>query len=273
MKTLTDFLGREYGPGDLVIYGVAPGRSVNMVVGRVTEIYEVYQSRDTYRWKCLADGEQAPLKTRYGWLDAAGTVHPERAEGLTWREYETDEREETHVRVKIQPLGASRWEQHSGHDYWVDTRTGKRIDPTRGTRHIKTPGHYVFADGRVLDLDKLRAMHEKKWADPRKAVRSYNYPRDSFDAVFARQYHVNSGAPGEIRLYGPERDQDYRTDEQKARIQLWWVPDVYHDYVEERHEAPKAVTIEVIRNIVRWDGPDPSQVKGAFYGSPEAEAK
>ena len=47
---------------------------------------------------------------------------------------------------------SSRWEQHSGHDYYVDNRTGKRISPWTD-EHIKTHGHYknVHTGERKLD--------------------------------------------------------------------------------------------------------------------------
>lgn len=44
--------------------------------------------------------------------------------------------------VTVQPLMSARWEQHSGQTRYVDGRTGKGIDPNRGTRHVETAGHY-----------------------------------------------------------------------------------------------------------------------------------
>ena len=48
--------------------------------------------------------------------------------------------------VRIQPLKSSRWKQHYGTDYYVDTRTEKRFDPwasfDQGT-HIKERTHFV----------------------------------------------------------------------------------------------------------------------------------
>jgi hypothetical protein len=54
--------------------------------------------------------------------------------------------------IKVQPLKASRWKQHHGTDFYVDTRTGKRIDPYRQAKdgsfpHIAVPGYYLDADG------------------------------------------------------------------------------------------------------------------------------
>jgi hypothetical protein len=141
-----DFLGHEYGPGDLVIYGAMSGRSVNMVIGRVVEIYASYRSNDTYKMVRLKDGELPPFKSKHGWFDAEGNrleQRPEDLSGCEWREYQTDEREETVTKVKIQPVRAARWTQHHGHDYYVDTRSGKRIDPWRGTKHIAGGGYEI----------------------------------------------------------------------------------------------------------------------------------
>lgn len=54
--------------------------------------------------------------------------------------------------IKVQPLRSSRWQQHYGRDYYVDVRTGKRIDPHRQAKdgtfpHIAEHGHYLDADG------------------------------------------------------------------------------------------------------------------------------
>src|SRR5690349_2838898 len=40
MLTKTDFLGNEYGPGDIVIYAQLRDRSINMIKARVIEVKE-----------------------------------------------------------------------------------------------------------------------------------------------------------------------------------------------------------------------------------------
>lgn len=53
--------------------------------------------------------------------------------------------------VRIQPIAGSRWTSHHGSTYTVDNRTGKRIEPWKGTKHIKAESHYVHtATGTVL---------------------------------------------------------------------------------------------------------------------------
>lgn len=50
------------------------------------------------------------------------------------------------------------------------------------------------------------------------------------------------------------------TEQDAAKIQLWYVSRSYQPWVEKREEGPKPVTIEVIGNIVKWEGelPDAS---------------
>ena len=93
---LTDFLGREYGPDDLVIYGAQSGRSVNMVIGRVISIHRVwfncYYVGERYGWERLADDEPVP--------------HHYRGDGKDLGECDSQ------YRVKLQPLRAARFKQH-----------------------------------------------------------------------------------------------------------------------------------------------------------------
>lgn len=86
--TLRDFLGRDYGVGDTVVYAAGSGRSITMVFGEVVKIHD------------------------------SGAI-------------------------SVQPLDSARWVQHHGSTHYIDTRTGKRIDPWAGEgRHLKTPPMY-----------------------------------------------------------------------------------------------------------------------------------
>jgi hypothetical protein len=42
--------------------------------------------------------------------------------------------------VTVTPLKSSRWKQHYGRTRWIDTRTGKNVDPDY---HIKKKAHYI----------------------------------------------------------------------------------------------------------------------------------
>jgi hypothetical protein len=197
-----DFLGREYEVGDTVVYGAMSGRSVNMVYGEVTDFYYVKRN-DNYRWERtdLLEGEGIEL------------------------------------RVKIQPLNAARWEQHSKKEYWVDTRTGKRIDPTRSDKHVEVPAHYVYADGTTFDYEAKKADFESKEQWDRFYGSDYYH-------YFRRNYHVNHAPVGDLsRSWGTQGDAPMQ--------QLWYVPVTYKDYVEERVEGPKPVTVSVTENIVK----------------------
>lgn len=87
---MKDWLGKEYGVGDLILYAAMSGRCVTMVLGKVLRIY------------------QGP---QYGYSQ--------------YREEDPDYQTET--KVQVQPLKASRWKQH-GRTRFIDTRTGKGID-------------------------------------------------------------------------------------------------------------------------------------------------
>lgn len=149
---LQDFLGNEYGPGDLVMYAAMSGRCANMIIGRVEAIVRSFKDPDTYRWKALKDGEEAPFARRYGWLDANGEFQctgrdieakDARERGLKWDEYVTDELVETKVTVRIMPLKGARWDQHRGTDYYIDTRSGAKIDPYRNSSCWASGGYYI----------------------------------------------------------------------------------------------------------------------------------
>lgn len=116
MLTKTDFLGSEYGPGDIVIYAQQRDRSINMIKAQVIEVKE-------------------------------------------------------NGNVKVQPLGGSRWKGHSGKSYYVDTRTGKRIDPWRGKKHAEVIEHYVFPDGKKMSVEEYRLLnYYERSANPGKYV-------------------------------------------------------------------------------------------------------
>lgn len=107
----------------------------------------------------------------------------------------------TEPTIKIRPLRSSRWRQHRGTNYYVDNRTGKRIDPYRraadGTfPHVADGGYYRDAAGN---------RHERQ--------------------VYRGNDHL-----------------------------FEYVPTVFADHVEKRHDGPKPVTIGVTENVTKWTG-------------------
>lgn len=215
---LNDFLGKEYGPGDLVIYAAHSGRAANMVIGRVVEIYQVWHN-------CYTLGE------RYGWERITYPIDEELADALEGQKVAT--------RVKVQPLRGARWEQHGTKTYYVDTRNGKRINPDAPSgKHILKPSHYVFADGTEYDYAGEQAAYDER----RRAPGMYR----SFEQVFRRLHHVNYGPAGIHDLVVEAPDS--------AKTQLWYVSRSYQPWVEKHEEGPKPVTIEITDNIVKWEG-------------------
>lgn len=105
--------------------------------------------------------------------------------------------------VRIQPLNSSRWKQHYGTDYYVDTRTGKRIDPWKtyeqGT-HFKSKGYYQHkATGNVITAEEHQALRGNTYFE-------YDY-----------------------------------------------VSAVFQDWVKQRNDGPKPVTISVTENLTKWE--------------------
>ena len=223
---LTDFLGKDYGPGDLVVYGAMSGRSVNVVLGRVVDIYRVYRDPEEFGWTKLAD--DAPVPTKTSWKGEVSDC-------------------DTAIRVKVQPLRAARWKQHHGRKRYIDTRTGKGIDPDRGKGlpHVLKDSHYVYADGTEFDWAGAKAVWEAR-------LTAYSRERSFEYHYFRKHHHVNYGEPGTFRHepIGNERELE----------QLWWVSRQYQPWVQEVRNGPEPVTLEITDNIVKWEGELPGEV-------------
>jgi hypothetical protein len=95
---MKDWLGNDFGPGDTVLYAAQSGRCVNMVLAEVVSINEQIFDEEEYRF---VPSDQAT------YFDSA----------------------KRRTTVTVQPLKSSRWEQHYGRDRYIDTRTGKGINP------------------------------------------------------------------------------------------------------------------------------------------------
>ena len=111
---LTDWLGNQYGPGDLIIYPVMSGRSVTMQQATVIDIWTVYNCPEDYKWKRLKEGEEVPTKEEWDW-DRSVTPPVRFSKG--------SKPVETAIRVKLQPEGnTSRgWSARTdSQHFWVD---------------------------------------------------------------------------------------------------------------------------------------------------------
>lgn len=221
---LTDFLGQEYGPGDLVIYGASGSRSINMVIGRVVDITEKYYDINRFKWV------------------------PVPSDGVVPKKYQGKD-SDLKTSVTVQPLRSSRWKQHSDRTYYTDSRTGKRINPDAPSgAHILKPSHYVFADGTEFDW----AAETVKWEQRHNNVYG-RINRDPFEYYFRKTYHVSYNEPGAAPRFP-------HSDTEAAKTQLWYINRTYQPWVVEHTEEPKAVSIEITDNIVKWNGELPGEV-------------
>jgi hypothetical protein len=178
----TDWQGNEYGPGDIVLYPAQSGRSVTMVKAEVLDVYRVYHSRDTYKWERVIQGKT-----------------------LVWGD------EDTELRVQVKPINSSRWKQHHGKDFYVDTRTDKRIDPWKSARHWKNAdeaGDYCTKTGARLD----------------------------------NGYSADDGCPGQRFPAGS--NLRYHDELHRRHVSI-----EFCDYVERRHQATEKVTLTVTENV------------------------
>jgi hypothetical protein len=185
---MKDFLGNEYGEGDLVIYGASSGRCINMVIGRVVSIKQRARisNGSGYKNELLVDRDGNPVYT-----------------------------------VRVQPLHSSRWSQHDPRTYYVDTRTGKKVDRHE---HVKIPAHWTLnSTGRRL---------------PDNCSEWYLYKMEP--------YGVGNGMGSRARS---NENPDYVAQELRTYSQT-----VFEDYIEEHEEGPKPVSITVTENIVKWLG-------------------
>lgn len=66
--------------------------------------------------------------------------------------------------VSLCPVKSSRWKQHYGRSYYIDNRTGKRIDPYRSDKHVEVEAHYVHKNDPTQTLS-LEEYHNRVWRD------------------------------------------------------------------------------------------------------------
>jgi hypothetical protein len=120
---MKDWLGNDFGPGDTVLYAAQSGRSVTMVLATVVSINELYEI-EYCKWHRIE----------------SDTIVPADAERRTT--------------VTVQPLKSSRWEQHYGRTRYIDTRTGKGINPWLD-KHVASGGYRrnKLTGERVSDKD------------------------------------------------------------------------------------------------------------------------
>lgn len=128
---MKDWLGNDYGPGDRILYAAAAGRSITMVLAEVVSINELIYDEERYQF-----------------------VRIDTAPGAT-----IAESTERKTSVTVQPLKSSRWEQHGGHTRYIDTRTGKGIDPFLD-KHVAGGGYRINKlTGKRMAIDDYSTMN------------------------------------------------------------------------------------------------------------------
>lgn len=61
-------------------------------------------------------------------------------------------------KVKVQPIEAARWVRHHGRTRYIDSRTGKGIDPYRNKSATKEPAHYRNRYDDTITEEQHRAL-------------------------------------------------------------------------------------------------------------------
>ena len=201
---MKDFLGNEYGVGDKVLYAAMSGRSVTIVLAEVVSITKHYRNIDKWDWVKIGLDEEVPFRTRWN--------------RETRQDEPTNERVETEIRVSVQPLNSSRWKQHYGRTRYIDTRTGKGIDPFSGSGKHMVGNYYE----RQSDGERVYYEDAKDWTE-------------FTDHYYAGRWYF--GAPD------AEIPEGWR-----------WVKQEFKNYVKKIEEGPKPVTLSITDNIVLWQG-------------------
>lgn len=97
------------------------------------------------------------------------------AEVLDIHEAEDPYTEKKRLRIKVRPLRASRWKQHWGRTRWVDTRTGKGIDPYATGEHVEVPAHFKHQlTGDVISLEE-RDRITREWRQGQRWDEGFKY--------------------------------------------------------------------------------------------------
>ncbi|MDG4783293.1 hypothetical protein O7614_26905 [Micromonospora sp. WMMD961] len=120
--------------------------------------------------------------------------------------------------ASIERARGSRWDSSYQRSRYRDKRTGKGIDPYASDKHWEIRSHYVFTHKETGEVVSEEEMD-----------RRYPY------AMNEPYYSARNRAAHEGRRQHESR----------------YVPGVLKDYVEEYRDAPKPVTIQNVRNIVK----------------------
>lgn len=137
--------------------------------------------------------------------------------------------------VTVEPIRSSRWKQHYGRTRWIDTRTGKGINPDLvkkdGSKpHVAVDSHYEDKDGNWFE------PYEEKIQYP--SYSGFRYAGVGTDTV---------------TRHSPQEGVYYGTGDIPEPYKWKYVGTTYKDYVQTETKASKA-TLSVTENITKWTG-------------------
>lgn len=120
--------------------------------------------------------------------------------------------------ITVQPVSSARWKHHAGRTRWIDSRTGKGIDPYATDGHTAKPSCYRHEQhGAEISHERLNEIRRETWQTP------FGHP-----------------------------SRDARVRDQK----LWrYQPAVWKDYVEQVTDPVRPVTLMITKNIVKVNVP------------------
>lgn len=134
-----------------------------------------------------------------------------------------DEDDPKVTKVKVQPIGSSRWKQHYGRTRYIDERTGKGIDPFSGKGKHMVGNYY----------ENLTTGERYDYEDWNKGIKHPTFP----DIISYWEW----GAPGKT----PEG---------------WcFVKQEFKPYVKKIEDGPGPVTLSITENIVLWRRKDATE--------------
>jgi len=122
--------------------------------------------------------------------------------------------------VTVQPVKSSRWEQHSAPTWYVDFRTGKRINPY-APEHVESGGYYLYPDGSRFSGSYRWQRPDGTWDDE-------------------QPYQLGMARTALKMVSGT------------------YQPTIFKDHVIKRTGEVKAVTLTVTENITKWTGELPA---------------
>lgn len=150
--------------------------------------------------------------------------------------------------VKVVPITGSRWKGHSSKKY-VDSRTGKGIDPSFKKHQKRESGYTQKSTGKFFTYEERNRLHYPNLDE----VRAWEAANPNW--WYNSRYGANNNRP---RL---EPDPNYNADDWE------YTEPIYKDYVELRNNMP-TVTLIITANITKV----PSEVVEAWLAAQGAEA-